>query len=436
MVESIIRPMKVTSTTTAKSIIKALLCLIFLVIVFIGYSSQSSSSSISSSSSSSISSISSSIFYDNIRYETIVPFQKIFLPLYNGSLTSDDAATDIDADFANRADPIPLNIWPQLDNLTCIDQGVSTYPLPGDTNEWQMRAPYALVLGAMKAGTTALGELLWKHPSVLQTSRKELHFFDFRFTPFTSDQGIQRANARKEYRNIFRRCDASHTIANNNNNNNNTIVAIDNSPKYLFLSDLVPARVLCVTPWVKVIVILRNPIDRAYSHFHMKKSDTWKPTKANLTFEDWIQRDLDDMKQVGLLQNVIPFAEFRGSDQERTAWKAYTRLGTHSPIGRGLYVIQLRHWLQAWDAFGKSRSDFLVIHSQALRDNPTLVYQQLLEFLQLSPFPLPDAEETIKSNYLQPINQTTRQALIDFYSPYNHELYKLLGTAWDGIWDN
>ena len=413
-----------SSITTAKSIIKTPLCLTFLAIFIIGYSSQSFSSQSSQSSL-----LSSLLFNDNARYETVVPSQRTFIPLHNDNVTSDNP--DADADFGNRANPIPINIWPQLDNLTCIEQGLSTYPLPGDTNEWQMRAPYALVLGAMKAGTTALGEFLWRHPAVVQTSRKELHFFDFRFTPFTSDQGIQRANARKEYRNVFFRCGAGHKVA-----NNNTLIAIDNSPKYLFLSDLVPARVMCVTPWVKIIVILRNPIDRAYSHFHMKKSDTWRQTNANITFEEWIQKDLDDMKQVGLLQNDIPFSEFRGSDQEWTAWKAYTRLGTHSPIGRGLYVIQLCHWFQTWEAFGKSRNDFLVLHSQDLRDNTVLVYQQLLDFLHLPAFPLSHAEEKMKPNYSKPISAITRQKLIDFYSPYNHELYELLGNTWDGIWDN
>jgi Sulfotransferase domain len=410
--------MIVSSITTVQSIIKTPLCLAFLAIFIIGFSSQSSS-------------LLSLLFSDNARYETVVPSPRTFIPLHNDNVTSDDGDGDAEADFGNRANPIPMNIWPQLDNLTCIEQGLSTYPLPGDTNEWQIRAPYALILGAMKAGTTALGEFLWRHPAVVQTSRKELHFFDFRFTPFTSDQGIQRANARKEYRNVFFRCGAGHTVA-----NNNTLIAIDNSPKYLFLSDLVPARVMCVTPWVKIIVILRNPIDRAYSHFHMKNSDTWRQTNANITFEEWIQKDLNDMKQVGLLQNDIPFSEFRGSDQEWTAWKAYTRLGTHSPIGRGLYVIQLRHWFQTWEAFGKSRNDFLVLHSQDLRDNTALVYQHLLDFLHLPAFPLSHAEETMKANYSKPISAITRQKLIDFYSPYNQELYELLGNTWDGIWDN
>ena len=334
-------------------------------------------------------------------------------------------------DFANRNHAVSADDWTSLDNQTCIEQGMPTYPQPQDVSDWQTRGPYVLIIGAMKAGTTALNWHLSNHPLVATVCVriKEMHFFDYRFEPYRTNQGILRADARNAYRELVDRVfNASETLG-----KNPKMIAFDDSPRYLFSSDLIPASVLCVAPWVKVIALLRNPVDRAYSHFTMAKNGE-NNRNVEITVEEWFQRDLDDLRRVGVIQDKIPLSQFSGSDEELKAWRAYTRLGTHAPIGRGLYAIQLRHWFKAFDDFGKSRSDVFVINSELMKEKTEMVYEQVLNFLQLPAFQLVE-EDIFHGNYSAPLNNETRRKLNEFFAPYNHELYALLGPEWDGVWD-
>ena len=64
-----------------------------------------------------------------------------------------------------------------------------------DLEKWQRRAPYVLIVGAMKAGTTVLNHYLTEHSSVMSEKRKELHFYDFHFDEYATEKGILRRSA-------------------------------------------------------------------------------------------------------------------------------------------------------------------------------------------------------------------------------------------------
>jgi hypothetical protein len=361
------------------------------------------------------------IFFED---STPIASHSMTVRIYDGNMTSPDV------DFTNRMKMTPIQYWAPSDNLTCVEEGVPTYPLDDD---WQRRAPYALLVGAMKAGTTALSAYLGEHPHVAKAMRKEIHFFDVRFANFQSENGILRGGARRQYANIFQRVGAGNLTK-----QNPAMISIDDTPRYLFWSHFIPARVLCVAPWVKIIAILRNPIDRAYSQFNMNEHANYTGLNISISFEEWVQRDLDDLKRVGVIQDAIPQQNFSGSEVELTAWKDYIRLGTHAPVGRGLYAIQLRHWFKAFEEFGKSRTDdFLIVQSERMKKYTKFVYQDILTFLNLSSFTLPDLKETetFKGNYSESLNEGTRRKLDKFYAPYNSELYDLLGRHWEGVWD-
>jgi hypothetical protein len=170
----------------------------------------------------------------------------------------------------------------------------------------------------------------------------------------------------------------------------------------------------------------------------MNEHANYTGLNISISFEEWVQRDLDDLKRVGVIQDAIPQQNFSGSEVELTAWKDYIRLGTHAPVGRGLYAIQLRHWFKAFEEFGKSRTDdFLIVQSERMKKYTKFVYQDILTFLNLSSFTLPDLKETetFKGNYSESLNEGTRRKLDKFYAPYNSELYDLLGRHWEGVWD-
>jgi hypothetical protein len=333
--------------------------------------------------------------------------------------------------FNNRASPIPQEEWARIDCQACIvgDGGADD----GDLQEYQHRAPYALIVGAMKAGTSSLNSYLEEHSKIMRTKMKELHFYDFKFDNYTTTEGILRGGARKAYGEIYEQNVAFGTLKTNKN-----IIALDDSPRYLFWSERVPARVLCVTPsWVKILAILRNPIDRAFSQYNMFYSKPGKVQKKGVafTFEEWIENDIEDMRNTGVLQDEIPPEEFRNSPEEEAAWKAYTRMGSHAPIGRGLYAIQLRQWFNAFKEAGKSLNDVLVIQSELMKEEPNLVYANILGFLGLRHEPLKDSDEKFVGKYNISLKTETRKMLELLYAPYNQELYELLGDDWTGVWD-
>lgn len=124
---------------------------------------------------------------------------------------------------------------------------------------WQHRAPYALLLGAMKAGTHAVLQSLWEHPRVARTGHWELHFFD---SPraIRSDKGIHVGVTRQNYAQAFREALSEFKFDfetfHNTTSSNNRMVAIESSPRTLLSSDRIPKLILCVTPWVKMMAIL------------------------------------------------------------------------------------------------------------------------------------------------------------------------------------
>ena len=360
------------------------------------------------------------------------------------------AVSSSSSSINNPSDVVDFNIRtlpnPRHDNQTCLSQGLPEYPEEGSLLR---RMPFAIIIGAMKSGTSALDIYLCQHPQVMKPKRKELHFFDFEYETFAShDNGIDRKRTRMHYQLAFERVLGTQGMQQlmaravlPTTPSFPPLVALDDSPRYLFLSDRVPARILCVAPWAKVLAILRNPVDRAFSQYNMKLASKGakrlqQGAAATLpTFEEWIEMDFQLLTNTGVLSHGMSQTDFAGSTAEMKAWKNYTRNCRHAPIGRGLYALQLRHWFQAYEAAGKSRSDFFIIQSEYFKKNKNQVYNDVLRFLGLEPFDLQHDKEPNSGFYREEMNATTRARLEAFYAPYNQELYALLGKEWEGVWD-
>lgn len=348
------------------------------------------------------------------------------------SLTKLDTTNNNITDFPIRTSAVPREEWPLVDAQNCLDQGRAEYPKEGSL---ERRMPYAIVIGTMKSGSSALSLYLYQHPNVVRPHKKELHYFDFSFS--VESDGIHRNDARRNYRKAFEEAlgdDGMELLE-----SSEKMVALDDSPLYMLWSERIPARILCVSPWTKLLAILRNPIDRAYSHYNMKLNSRGAKNLGNVrlpTFEEWIEMDFRLLKETGVIQDSIPLEQFGGSKEELQAWKDYTRRGSHCPIGRGLYAIQLRHWFQAYESAGKNISDtFFIIQSEKMKSDSVGIYNQVLEFLELPPFEVEEFKERNKGQYKQKMKNETREILQEFFKPYNQELYKLLGKEWEGAWD-
>lgn len=122
--------------------------------------------------------------------------------------------------------------------------------------------PNFLIIGAAKAGSTALAAYLSSHPDVFVASEKEVHFFDDHFQRGV-DWYASRFEAVREERAVG-----------------------DATPTYMYTDEAI-GRMADLLPDAKLIAILRNPVERAYSHYWwMRALDERRP------FEDAIHDEI------------------------------------------------------------------------------------------------------------------------------------------------
>jgi len=213
---------------------------------------------------------------------------------------------------------------------------------------------------------------------------------------------------------------------------------MDLTPHYIYFSDKVPQRITCIVPWVKLLVLLRDPIERARSQYDMKKRVPGLPQKVIKTFDEYVDQDIAALRETGVIQDwsKVSFEKFAGSDAERQAWRTYTNQGLNAPVGMSLYAIQLDHLLQQMDRSGKPRSDLLALRSEDLHLNTDATFRRVQEHLGLRRITLKEypIRHSAGEKGPSPIEPSTREKLRSVFEPYNRRLAKLLGDDWKDVW--
>lgn len=145
-----------------------------------------------------------------------------------------------------------------------------------------MTLPNFLIVGAAKSGTTALHMILNEHPQIFMSTTKELHYFSY---PETSKltQGPDTfkrvaVSSLAEYETYF---DAVQ----------NELAVGEASPSYLYFP-VCAERIKSLIPKTKIIAILRNPVERAYSSYLHAIRDGWE----NVGFKEALQLESDRIK--------------------------------------------------------------------------------------------------------------------------------------------
>jgi hypothetical protein len=300
------------------------------------------------------------------------------------------------------------------------------------TNAWQLRAPSLLLPGTKHAGSEALGALLATHPLVLRQTTQGF-FFDHVFRKFVSANEKTRVAAAR-HKMYAAHYDLKAIQA------NPSLRSVDVTPGYLLYSTLLPRRVFCVTPWIKLLVVLRNPTDRVFEHYQAARAKG-----LPLSLKDWLDKDLAILRKHGLVGDATGMGNAtsivkHGSSEEDVAWLKYQDESLEGVIGRSIYEIQLRQWFQAMRAAGKNPSkDVMVVLSDDWSQNPSRKYQRVLEFANLPH----DDNVVVPTTLLAStwrrttgINQTlassgstaTRDELQKFFRPYNTRLALLLSS--------
>jgi len=172
---------------------------------------------------------------------------------------------------------------------------------------------------------------------------------------------------------------------------------------------LVPFRIKKIIPNVKIIVILRNPIDRAFSHYQ----DSKRQKVESLTFEDALfSRNKQLEKEMENLKNK----QFDGHFYERFSY-----------IQRGIYSDALSLWFKVFP-----RNQFLILKTEDLENKLNDTMNDVFEFLKIPRFTINNSSRKNVGKYDQ-MKSSTRKSLIEFYKPHNKKLKELLKINFD--WD-
>lgn len=292
--------------------------------------------------------------------------------------------------------------------------------------------PSYIIIGAQKAGTTSLYDYINQHPWVCKARRRETHCLDWRW-----NEALKTPKKQLEYCQKFFFTEDLKKLP--------SCMTGDSTPSYLLDSIRVIPRVKTVFDWkMKFFVMVRDPVKRALSHYAMVTSPEGTEAQLKTRGSEWrgksfrqvINDELEKMNQCGLIPywdivggkvDVEVFEKFTGSKQEDDAWNLYLsrhvplNTGSYGLLTRGLYALQLRPWLRAFD-----RDQFLVLKLESMKgDGVHTTMAKVWEHLNLPNHPVLDATPKNTRNY-QPMQSDTEKYLQRFFDPHNHQLVKVL----------
>ena len=249
--------------------------------------------------------------------------------------------------------------------------------------------PDFLIIGTEKGGTTFLYWTLCQHPYVEPAAEKELHFFDTRQW-FRKDVNW--------YRSQF---PASGW------RDGQKVISGEASPYYLF-HPFSPRRASSTLPNVKLIALLRNPVDRAYSAYNDKVS----AGQESLSFEEALAEE--ETRTAGELEKLFADERYYSSSARLYAYRS-----------RGIYVDQLQRWYEEF-----APDQLLVLKSEDLFSDPRGTVEIVREYLALPKceMNITLSTENLNRRSYRPMVPATREQLERFFEPHNQRLYEYLGV--------
>lgn len=230
--------------------------------------------------------------------------------------------------------------------------------------------------GTQKGGTSALDAFLRQHPQIcMPADLKEVHFFD-REEMFRGNKPDY-----EKYHAHFR-CEPAHRVIG------------EASPIYMYWNTA-PYRIWNYNPAMKWILILRNPVDRAYSAWTMERNRG----AESVSFEDAISKEAERCREALPLQHRV-----------------------FSYIDRGFYAAQVR---RLFNVFG--RDNCLVLLNEDLQREHDRTLRDVFTFLGVEQSVRPNMERVFEQNYEASLDPILRSRLVETFYFDVKELERLLG---------
>lgn len=257
------------------------------------------------------------------------------------------------------------------------------------TSHWRM-LPDFLIVGAQRSGTTSLFKTLVQHPTVARPFlRKGIHYFDVRYErgpswyrgnfPITATSRMRRGGRRP--------------------------ITGESSPFYMF-HPLAPSRIARDLPDVRLLALLRDPVERAYSAHSHERARGFEAESFERALE------LEDRRIEGERDRML---HEEGYESEHWRHNAY--------LTRGRYIEQLQG-LEA--AVGRDR--ILVVDSDDFFTTPQIVWPEICDYLRLDRT-ADIAFEQHNARSRSPMDPALRQKLTDEFLPYDEELASWWGRV-------
>lgn len=252
--------------------------------------------------------------------------------------------------------------------------------------------PSFLVVGAQRSGTTSLHRTLKQHPAILGASHKKgVHYFDVNY-PRGDDWYQGHFPLRSTAERIERRTGMQ-------------VVAGESTPYYMF-HPLAPERIAADLPGVRVIVMLRDPVERAYSAYTHERSRGFEPEE----FERAL--DLEESRLDGEVERIVAEPGYVSRHHQHNAY-----------VARGRYVEQLE---RVERALGRDRMH--VVDAGDFFTDPDRVYRETVEFLGLPPWP-GVRHEVHNARPRDGLDDDVRRRLTAYFEPYDERLAAWLGRT-------
>lgn len=254
--------------------------------------------------------------------------------------------------------------------------------------------PDFLVVGTKRGGTTSMWNYLLAHPHVLPMVPATEHLKSPHYFTRHHDRGD--AWYLSHFPTAAARGLASRQLG-------GPVVTGEASPYYL-VDPTTPARVRALNPATKIVVLLRDPVARAYSHYWERVDQGVEPLgfAAALAAEDG--------RVAGEWERIVAEPNFYSRAHD---WYSYR--------SRGEYAAQLRRWLAVFD-----RSQILVVASEDFFADAARIFSEVTDFLGVPRAPVP-VERRHNHRPAPTLDPGLAAELAAYFQPYNAQLYELLG---------
>jgi hypothetical protein len=267
----------------------------------------------------------------------------------------------------------------------------------GERTSDQRPLPDFLVIGTKRGGTTSLWRYLIQHPLVPRLfpawNTKTSHYFE-------ENWGRGEAWYRSHFPTAKQRAalERKHGAPPK---------AGEAAPLYMF-HPLVPGRVAELMPQARMIVLLRDPVERAFSHWKERRTEGKEPLDFAAALAAEESRTAGEREKLSADPTYF---------SEAFDWYSYR--------ARGRYLEHLEPWLTTFD-----RDQLFFVASETLYREPADTYARILDFIGLPAYELP-AYDVFNDRPSKGMDDAVRAELSEYYRPYNEALSARLGMTFD-----